>query len=259
MITLQNISKTFETTAGKVSALDDVSLTIETGEVFGIIGESGAGKSTLVRCINLLEQPTSGSVVIDGHDVTSLRGRDLRELRADIGMIFQRFSLFEQRTVLDNVIFPATLASTGKRASRAEAPERARKLLALVGLEGKEGSYPSQLSGGQQQRVAIARAVAMNPKILLFDEATSALDPELVGEVLNVIRNLAKEGATMILVTHEMRFAYEVSDKVIFMDKGKIDAMGTPKEIFEDRPTARLREFLSTFTTPIVTSDAKAD
>ena len=145
------------------------------------------------------------------------------------------------------------------RRKQAEAEALAEKWLTAVGLGDKMDNLPSELSGGQQQRVAIARAVAMNPKILLFDEATSALDPELVGEVLNVIRSLAKEGATMILVTHEMRFAYEVSDKVIFMDKGKIDAMGTPKEIFEERPTARLREFLSTFTTPIVTGDAKAD
>ena len=146
-----------------------------------------------------------------------------------------------------------------KHMPKAEAEALAEKWLTAVGLGDKMDNLPSELSGGQQQRVAIARAVAMNPKILLFDEATSALDPELVGEVLNVIRSLAKEGATMILVTHEMRFAYEVSDKVIFMDKGKIDAMGTPKEIFEERPTARLREFLSTFTTPIVTGDAKAD
>ena len=233
MITLQNISKTFETAAGKVSALDDVSLTIETGEVFGIIGESGAGKSTLVRCINLLEQPTSGSVVIDGHDVTSLRGRDLRELRADIGMIFQRFSLFEQRTVLDNVIFPATLASTGKRVSRAEAPERACKLLALVGLEGKEGSYPSQLSGGQQQRVAIARALMTSPKTLLCDEATSALDTLTTSQVLDLLGRINRElGVTIVLITHSLAVARRICGRIAVMDHGRVVEQGAVADVF---------------------------
>lgn len=233
MITLQNISKTFETTAGKVSALDDVSLTIETGEVFGIIGESGAGKSTLVRCINLLEQPTSGSVVIDGHDVTSLRGRDLRELRADIGMIFQRFSLFEQRTVLDNVIFPATLASTGKRVSRAEAPERVCKLLALVGLEGKEGSYPSQLSGGQQQRVAIARALMTSPKTLLCDEATSALDTLTTSQVLDLLGRINRElGVTIVLITHSLAVARRICGRIAVMDHGRVVEQGAVADVF---------------------------
>ena len=233
MITLQNISKTFETTAGKVSALDDVSLTIETGEVFGIIGESGAGKSTLVRCINLLEQPTSGSVVIDGHDVTSLRGRDLRELRADIGMIFQRFSLFEQRTVLDNVIFPATLASTGKRVSRTEAPERAHKLLALVGLEGKEGSYPSQLSGGQQQRVAIARALMTSPKTLLCDEATSALDTLTTSQVLDLLGRINRElGVTIVLITHSLAVARRICGRIAVMDHGRVVEQGAVADVF---------------------------
>ena len=233
MITLQNISKTFETAAGKVSALDDVSLTIETGEVFGIIGESGAGKSTLVRCINLLEQPTSGSVVIDGHDVTSLRGRDLRELRADIGMIFQRFSLFEQRTVLDNVIYPATLASTGKRVSRAEAPERARKLLALVGLEGKEGSYPSQLSGGQQQRVAIARALMTSPKTLLCDEATSALDTLTTSQVLDLLGRINRElGVTIVLITHSLAVARRICGRIAVMDHGRVVEQGAVADVF---------------------------
>lgn len=233
MIELKNISKSFETAAGTVRALDDVSLTIETGEVFGIIGESGAGKSTLVRCINLLEQPTSGSVVIDGHDVTSLRGRDLRELRADIGMIFQRFSLFEQRTVLDNVIFPATLASTGKRVSRAEAPERARKLLALVGLEGKEGSYPSQLSGGQQQRVAIARALMTSPKTLLCDEATSALDTLTTSQVLDLLGRINMElGVTIVLITHSLAVARRICGRIAVMDHGHVVEQGTAAEVF---------------------------
>ena len=233
MIELKNISKSFETAAGTVRALDDVSLTIETGEVFGIIGESGAGKSTLVRCINLLEQPTSGSVVIDGRDVTSLRGRDLRELRADIGMIFQRFSLFEQRTVLDNVIFPATLASTGKRISRAEATERARKLLALVGLEGKEGSYPSQLSGGQQQRVAIARALMTQPKTLLCDEATSALDTLTTSQVLDLLGKINQElGVTIVLITHSLAVARRICGRIAVMDHGQLVEQGTAAEVF---------------------------
>ena len=235
MIKLTNISKVYDTPAGPFHAIDDVTLSIGSGDIFGIIGESGAGKSTLVRCINLLEQPTSGSVVIDGHDVTSLRGRDLRELRADIGMIFQRFSLFEQRTVLDNVIFPATLASTGKRVSRAEAPERARKLLALVGLEGKEGSYPSQLSGGQQQRVAIARALMTSPKTLLCDEATSALDTLTTSQVLDLLGRINRElGVTIVLITHSLAVARRICNHVVVMDHGRVVEQGTAEEIFSN-------------------------
>ena len=235
MIELTNISKVYDTPAGPFHAIDDVTLSIGSGDIFGIIGESGAGKSTLVRCINLLEQPTSGSVVIDGHDVTSLRGRDLRELRADIGMIFQRFSLFEQRTVLDNVIFPATLASTGKRVSRAEAPERARKLLALVGLEGKEGSYPSQLSGGQQQRVAIARALMTSPKTLLCDEATSALDTLTTSQVLDLLGRINRElGVTIVLITHSLAVARRICNHVVVMDHGRVVEQGTAEEIFSN-------------------------
>ena len=235
MIELTNISKVYDTPAGPFHAIDDLTLSIGSGDIFGIIGESGAGKSTLVRCINLLEQPTSGSVVIDGHDVTSLRGRDLRELRADIGMIFQRFSLFEQRTVLDNVIFPATLASTGKRVSRAEAPERARKLLALVGLEGKEGSYPSQLSGGQQQRVAIARALMTSPKTLLCDEATSALDTLTTSQVLDLLGRINRElGVTIVLITHSLAVARRICNHVVVMDHGHVVEQGTAEEIFSN-------------------------
>ena len=186
-------------------------------------------------CINLLEKPTSGTVAIDGRDVTSLRGRDLRELRADIGMIFQRFSLFEQRTVLDNVIFPATLASTGKRVSRAEAPERARKLLALVGLEGKEGSYPSQLSGGQQQRVAIARALMTSPKTLLCDEATSALDTLTTSQVLDLLGRINRElGVTIVLITHSLAVARRICNHVVVMDHGRVVEQGTAEEIFSN-------------------------
>ena len=235
MIELTNISKVYDTPAGPFRAIDDVTLSIGSGDIFGIIGESGAGKSTLVRCINLLEKPTSGTVAIDGRDVTSLRGRDLRELRADIGMIFQRFSLFEQRTVLDNVIFPATLASTGKRVSRAEAPERARKLLALVGLEGKEGSYPSQLSGGQQQRVAIARALMTSPKTLLCDEATSALDTLTTSQVLDLLARINEElGVTIVLITHSLAVARRICNHVVVMDHGRVVEQGTAEEIFSN-------------------------
>ena len=233
MITLTNISKSFETSAGTVKALDNVSLTIDTGEVFGIIGESGAGKSTLVRCINLLEQPTSGSVVIDGRDVTSLRGSELRALRADIGMIFQRFSLFEQRTVLDNVIFPATLASSAGRVSRTEATDRARELLGLVGLEGKERSCPSQLSGGQQQRVAIARALMTNPKTLLCDEATSALDTLTTSQVLDLLGSInEKLGVTIVLITHSLAVARRICGRIAVMEHGQVVEQGTVAEVF---------------------------
>ena len=219
LLRFENVTKSY----GDFTVFSDISLDVHEKEVVSIIGSSGSGKTTLLRCINLLEPFEAGKIILDGQEI------GYHEVNG------------KRKRVSEKVI------------------AQQRSMTGMVGLHDKMDNLPSEMSGGQQQRVAIARAVAMNPKILLFDEATSALDPELVGEVLNVIRNLAKEGATMILVTHEMRFAYEVSDKVIFMDKGKIDAMGTPKEIFEDRPTARLREFLSTFTTPIVTSDAKAD
>ena len=238
-----------------VHVLRGISTTVAKGEVCAVIGPSGSGKSTFLRCLNRLEEASSGEIFINAQEITDPH-LNLNKMRENIGMVFQGFNLFPHMTAKKNVMLGLTHT---KKMPKPEAEALAEKWLTAVGLHDKMDNLPSEMSGGQQQRVAIARAVAMNPKILLFDEATSALDPELVGEVLNVIRNLAKEGATMILVTHEMRFAYEVSDKVIFMDKGKIDAMGTPKEIFEDRPTARLREFLSTFTTPIVTSDAKAD
>ena len=256
LLRFENVTKSY----GDFTVFSDISLEVHEKEVVSIIGSSGSGKTTLLRCINLLEPFEAGKIILDGqeigyHDVNGKRKRVpekvIAQQRSMTGMVFQQFNLFPHMTAKKNVMLGLTHT---KKMPKAEA-----EALTAVGLSVKMDNLPSELSGGQQQRVAIARAVAMNPKILLFDEATSALDPELVGEVLNVIRNLAKEGATMILVTHEMRFAYEVSDKVIFMDKGKIEAMGTPKEIFEERPTARLREFLSTFTTPIVTGDAKAD
>ena len=240
MIEIRNVSKVYEARGESHSALHDVTLTIDDGDIFGIIGASGAGKSTLVRCINLLERPTSGSIFIDGADVTGYAGRQLRDLRASIGMIFQNFSLFQQRTVLDNVCFPLALHHEDKAARIA----RARELLELVGLEGKESRYPSELSGGQQQRVAIARALAMDPHVMLFDEATSALDPELVRDVLGVMRNLAKKGMTMIVVTHEMGFARDVADRVIFMEGGLIVEEGTPEQVFDNPKSERTKDFL---------------
>ena len=240
MIELDHLSKTYEGASGAHEALHDVCLKIERGDVFGIIGQSGAGKSTLVRCINLLERPTSGRVVIDGQDVTGYTGRQLIELREQIGMIFQDFSLFAQRTVLKNVMFPLELHREDKKAAEA----RALELLELVGLADKAKRYPSQLSGGQQQRVAIARALAMNPHVMLFDEATSALDPELVRDVLGVMRDLAHGGMTMIVVTHEMGFARDVADRVIFMDGGVVVEEGTPEDVFDHPKSERTKDFL---------------
>ncbi len=246
MIELTNISKVFSTSSGSFTALDDVSLTIGSGEVFGIIGESGAGKSTLVRCINLLERPTSGTVSIDGRDVTRLTGRDLRELRADVGMIFQGFSLFQQRSVLDNVIFPSTLASAGNRVSRAEAAERACHLLKLVGLEGKEGSYPSQLSGGQQQRVAIARALMTSPKTLLCDEATSALDTLTTSSVLDLLARINRElGVTIVLITHSLAVARRICGRIAVMEHGHVEEQGTVAEVFGNPKAEVTRALLS--------------
>jgi len=230
--------------------VDDLNLVIENNAFVTLLGPSGCGKTTTLRMISGFEYPTSGNVFIGDRDVAKIPPN-----KRGISMVFQSYALFPHLNIWENIAYGLRVAKIPQE----EIIRRTNDVVELMQLKGMEKRFPNQLSGGQQQRVAIARAVAMNPKILLFDEATSALDPELVGEVLNVIRSLAKEGATMILVTHEMRFAYEVSDKVIFMDKGKIDAMGTPKEIFEERPTARLREFLSTFTTPIVTGNAKAD
>lgn len=240
MIELDHLEKVYLAREGSHRALHDVSLTIGEGEIFGIIGQSGAGKSTLVRCINLLERPTSGRILIDGVDVTNYQGRDLRRLREGIGMIFQNFSLFQQRTVLDNVMFPLTIRGEKKDAAK----KRALELLDVVELADKAHRYPSELSGGQQQRVAIARSLAMHPKAMLFDEPTSALDPEMINEVLDVMVKLAREGMTMIVVTHEMNFARRVADRVIFMADGQIVETGTPDEFFDHPKTERAREFL---------------
>lgn len=238
---------------GKMKVFDHVDLDIHEGEVVAIIGSSGSGKTTLLRCINLLEPFQEGAIYLSGQEIgyTQKEGKRKRlperiisAQREWTGMVFQQFNLFPHMTILKNVMLGLTEV---KKMPKDQAQEIAVKWIEKVGLGDRLDAYPSQLSGGQQQRVAIARAIAMNPKILLFDEATSALDPELVGEVLNVIKGLANEGVTMILVTHEMKFAYEVADKIIFMDSGKIAAVGTPEEIFVDRTMPRLQEFLSTF------------
>ena len=243
IIQIQHLNKTFGTGPTAVHALEDINLEIEAGEIFGIIGLSGAGKSTLVRCMNLLERPTTGSVLVDGKDLTKLRDKQLRQARQDISMIFQSFNLLMQRTALDNICFPLELIGT----KRADAVKRARELLELVGLGNRADAYPAQLSGGQKQRVAIARALAMDPEVLLFDEPTSALDPEMVGEVLSVMRDLAAEGLTMLVVTHEMAFARDVSNHVVFMRDGVIWEEGTPQQIFENPQKAETQEFLSRF------------
>ena len=241
MIELQHVSKTFETAGGRVDALKDVSLTIASGDIYGIIGMSGAGKSTLVRCINMLERPTEGRVIVNGQQLDAMTPAQLRAARREITMIFQRFNLLMQRTCLQNICFPMELAGV----SRKEAQSRARELLELVGLPDKAQAYPAQLSGGQQQRIAIARALAMDPDVILFDEPTSALDPEMVGEVLELMKELAHTGITMLVVTHEMGFAREVSNRVIFIDGGQIQEDEPPQELFSNPKHPRLKAFLS--------------
>ena len=241
MIELKHVSKTFDSDSGGVDALKDVSLTIEDGDIYGIIGMSGAGKSTLVRCINLLEKPTAGEVVVDGQRLDTMTPAQLRAARREITMIFQRFNLLMQRTCLQNVCFPMELSGMKK----ADAVRRAKELLELVGLPDKAQAYPAQLSGGQQQRIAIARALAMDPDVILFDEPTSALDPEMVGEVLELMKELAHTGITMLVVTHEMGFAREVSNRVIFIDDGKIQEDEPPQELFTNPKHPRLKAFLS--------------
>lgn len=222
-------------------AVKGVDITVEDGEVLCIIGPSGSGKSTLLRCLNMLEMPDEGTVEVDGQSVTS---ENLQQMRTKMAMVFQNFNLFSHLTVLDNITI-APVHVKGQEKGVAE--EKARDLLELVGLEEKAGAYPRNLSGGQKQRVAIARALAMDPEIILFDEPTSALDPEMVGEVLDVMKKLAEEGMTMLVVTHEMAFARDVCSHVVFMSEGVICEQGSPKELFEHPQQARTREFLSRF------------
>ena len=243
MIELKHVSKKYDSGAnGGVDALKDVSLTIEDGDIYGIIGMSGAGKSTLVRCINLLERPTEGEIIVDGQRLDTMTPAQLRAARRNITMIFQHFNLLMQRTCLRNVCFPMELSGVKK----ADAVRRAKELLELVGLPDKAQAYPAQLSGGQQQRIAIARALCAQTKIILFDEPTSALDPETIQEVLDVMVKLAHEkNITMVVVTHEMGFARNVADRIVFMADGQIIEEGTPEHFFTNPKNERVRQFLS--------------
>jgi len=234
MIELRNLSKSFMTADGQVDALRHINLTIQDGYIYGIIGMSGAGKSTLVRCINMLERPTEGSVLLDGQDLGSLGKKEIRDIRRTVTMIFQSFNLLMQRTCLQNVMFPLKLA----RVPRAEAEARARELLQTVGLPDKANSYPAQLSGGQQQRVAIARALATNPKVLLCDEATSALDPKTTHSILELIREInRKMGITVIVITHQMSVVQEICNRVAILENGEVVEEGDVSEVFS-RPKA---------------------
>ncbi|HEU4322218.1 MAG TPA: amino acid ABC transporter ATP-binding protein [Roseiflexaceae bacterium] len=237
IITANGLTKRF----GTLRALDDVSLEVRRGEVLMIIGPSGSGKSTLLRCLNYLEVPDSGQVIVDGVDLTSRR-IDLNKVREEIGMVFQRFELFPHLTVQENITLAQRVV---RRRTPDEAQTIARDLLHKVGIPDKADKFPGQLSGGQQQRVAIARALAMQPKIMLFDEPTSALDPEMIKEVLDVMLDLAREGMTMVIVSHEMGFARAASNRVVFMDQGRIVEMGDPNQIFDQPSHERTKLFLS--------------
>lgn len=237
MIEVKNLEKSF----GKNHVLRGINETINEGEVVCIIGPSGSGKSTFLRCLNLLEQPTSGEVILDDEKINA-PDRDIDKIREKLGMVFQNFNLFPHMSVLDNITM-APIKVKGQ--ARGEAETEARRLLDVVGLLDKAEAYPSSLSGGQKQRVAIARALAMKPEIMLFDEPTSALDPEMVGEVLAVMKQLAEDGMTMVIVTHEMGFAREVADRVLFIDGGVILEQGTPEEIFGNPQNERTQTFLS--------------
>ncbi len=237
IIEVKNISKVFK---GGIHALNNVSMDIKKGEKIAIIGPSGSGKSTFLRCLNLLEEPTDGEIYVSGQNIMDKKS-DVNSMRQKMGMVFQQFNLFPHMTVMKNItIAPMKL----KKMKKEEAEEKAQELLRRVGLLEKAKAYPAQLSGGQKQRIAIARALAMEPEIMLFDEPTSALDPEMVGEVLDVMTDLAKAGMTMVVVTHEMGFAREVSDRVVFMDEGKILEDGSPTEIFSNCQNERTKEFL---------------
>ena len=240
MIKAVNVVKVFSGRGVTVRAVDGVSTEVAPGEVVVVIGPSGSGKSTFLRCINALELFTEGHIIIDGVDLADKK-TNLNKVRAEVGMVFQQFNLFPHRTVLENL----TLAQMKvRKRDKKTADEKSRMLLKKVGIGEKENEYPSRLSGGQQQRVAIARALAMDPKVMLFDEPTSALDPEMVGEVLDVMKQLAREGMTMVVVTHEMGFAREVADRVLFMDEGKIVEVGTPEHFFKNPQEDRTKLFL---------------
>ena len=242
MIQIEHLNKTYVSRQGETHiALTDINLTIEDGSVFGIIGQSGAGKSTLVRCLNLLERPTSGSIIINGRDITSLSEKELREFRSSVSMVFQNFSLLQQRTVLRNVMFPLEL----RHADKKEAEKRARELLELVGLADKCDKYPSQLSGGQQQRVAIARALVNNPSIMLCDEATSALDSMTTHSILKLLKDInEKMGVTIVLIPHSLAVAELICDNVVVIDEGKIVEEGKTEDIFANPQSDVARKLL---------------
>ena len=237
MINVRNLYKSF----GKNEVLKDINETIKKGEVVVIIGPSGSGKSTFLRCLNLLEEPTSGVINFEGEDITD-KNVDINKIREKMGMVFQQFNLFPHKTVMENLTIGPTKI---KNISNGEAIKKGSELLEKVGLLDKKNVYPNSLSGGQKQRIAIARALAMEPDVMLFDEPTSALDPEMVGEVLGVMKSLAKDGMTMVVVTHEMGFAKEVGDRILFMDDGRIIEGGTPEEIFQNPKNSRTKDFLS--------------
>lgn len=239
LISVNKLNKHYN--GGTIKALNGVSLDIDKGEVVVIIGPSGSGKSTLLRSLNLLEVPTSGNIFFEGTDITS-KGNDINKFRQKMGMVFQHFNLFPHLSIIDNMtLAPRKLLGM----SREDAEKEALGLLEKVALKDRANAFPSQLSGGQKQRIAIVRALAMKPDVLLFDEPTSALDPEMVGEVLDVMKDLAKDGMTMVVVTHEMGFAREVGDRIIFMDEGRIIVQGTPDEIFNQTENERLKTFLA--------------
>ncbi|EHA1006962.1 amino acid ABC transporter ATP-binding protein [Clostridium perfringens] len=237
MINVRNLYKSF----GKNEVLKDINETIKKGEVVVIIGPSGSGKSTFLRCLNLLEEPTSGVINFEGEDITD-KNVDINKIREKMGMVFQQFNLFPHKTVMENLTIGTTKI---KNISNGDAVKKGSELLEKVGLLDKKNVYPNSLSGGQKQRIAIARALAMEPDVMLFDEPTSALDPEMVGEVLGVMKSLAKDGMTMVVVTHEMGFAKEVGDRILFMDEGRIIEEGTPEEIFQNPKNSRTKDFLS--------------
>ena len=237
MINITNLHKNF----GDLEVLKNISTEIKKGEIISIIGPSGSGKSTFLRCINKLEEPSSGHIYIDGMDLMD-KNTDINKIRERVGMVFQHFNLFPNMTVLDNLTLSPIMV---KKESKEEAEKYALSLLEKVGLLDKANSYPTQLSGGQKQRIAIARALAMKPEVILFDEPTSALDPEMIKEVLDVMRDLAKEGMTMLIVTHEMGFARNVGNRILFMDKGEIIEDCSPKEFFENPTNERIKDFLN--------------
>ena len=237
MIKVENLTKSF----GELEVLKGINQEIKDGEVVVVIGPSGSGKSTFLRCLNLLESPTSGKIFVDNDEITSKK-IDINKVREEMGMVFQSFNLFNNLNILDNITLAPTLV---KKMDKTKAEEKARELLARVGLPDKAQAFPKSLSGGQKQRIAIARALAMNPKVMLFDEPTSALDPEMVGEVLDIMKDLAKEGMTMVVVTHEMGFAREVGDRILFMDGGYIVEEGSPEEVFGNPKNERTQNFLA--------------